>query len=206
MEISTVIVADDSDSDRHRLVTVLLDGRYNVIEAYDGQDAVQKTLSNLPDLVFMDVSMPELNGFQAARKLSKNEATQHIPIIMVGGVGKQMQERWALRQGARGYIDKPVDRKKVFTVIAGVSEEQRRTKAVNNNDAKGTLALGATDQFIAKAERQLTEYVGPLAHMLVRQAAQRARDKNEFYNLLAKQILDEEDRDAFLNLYYDEFL
>lgn len=203
MEINTVLVADDSDSDRLLLVSVLLDGYYSIIEAYNGEDAVQKTLVHMPDLIFTDVSMPKLNGYQVLRKLSKDISTQHIPIIIVGSAGKHAQERWATRQGARAYIQKPVDRQKVFGTITRVSDEERWSKS-SDNTINELLGMELTDQLIATAERQLTEYVGPLASVLVSDAVERARDKKEFYILLARQIQDEEDRQAFLDLWRDE--
>ena len=206
MKINTVLVADDSDRDRLDLVSILLERRYALIEAYNGEDALEKTLTHMPDLLFLDVSMPVLNGFQVARKLSKNSATAHIPIIIVG-TDKHTQERWALRQGARAYAEKPLDMRKIFSVITEMQNEEPRGGAlISEPHPKETLSLGITDQFIVNAEQQLTEYVGPLARMLVRQAAERARDKNEFYYILAKQIPDEQDREAFLSLWYDELV
>ncbi|MEL7375190.1 MAG: response regulator, partial [Pseudomonadota bacterium] len=61
-----------------------------------------------PDLILMDVVMPGMNGFQATRKLAKHDATAAIPVIVVSSKDQETDRIWALRQGARDYLVKPV--------------------------------------------------------------------------------------------------
>jgi twitching motility two-component system response regulator PilH len=63
----------------------------------------------LPDLILMDVVMPGLNGFQATRQISRDEATKQIPIIMCTSKGQETDRIWGMRQGATDYVVKPVD-------------------------------------------------------------------------------------------------
>jgi twitching motility two-component system response regulator PilH len=65
----------------------------------------------------MDVVMPNLNGFQATRKLSKDPQTSHIPIIIVSSKNQETDKMWGLRQGAKGYLGKPVDETELMTQI-----------------------------------------------------------------------------------------
>jgi twitching motility two-component system response regulator PilH len=70
-----------------------------------------------PDLVLMDVVMPELNGFQATRKLSQDPETKNIPVIMVTTKDQETDRVWGQRQGARGFMVKPVDEVDLLTEI-----------------------------------------------------------------------------------------
>ena len=62
-----------------------------------------------PDLILMDVVMPNLNGFQATRSITREPTTKHIPVILVTTKDLDTDRVWGMRQGARGYITKPVD-------------------------------------------------------------------------------------------------
>jgi twitching motility two-component system response regulator PilH len=63
----------------------------------------------MPDLIVMDVVMPGLNGFQACRSITQDESTKHIPIILCTTKNQETDKIWAMRQGAKGYVTKPVD-------------------------------------------------------------------------------------------------
>lgn len=76
--------------------------------ATDGEQAVDMAQSQLPHLILMDVVMPGLNGFQATRRLTKDPATAHIPIVIVSSKHQETDRMWGMRQGAKGYLGKPV--------------------------------------------------------------------------------------------------
>jgi chemotaxis response regulator CheB len=65
----------------------------------------------MPDLILMDVVMPGMNGYQATRTISRDEATKHIPVIMCTSKGQETDKIWGMRQGANDYLVKPIDRK-----------------------------------------------------------------------------------------------
>ena len=77
--------------------------------AEDGAAGVEAAKRERPDLILMDVVMPNLNGFQATRTISKDEETAHIPIILVTTKNQDTDRVWGMRQGARGYVTKPVN-------------------------------------------------------------------------------------------------
>jgi len=106
--MARVMVVDDSPTDKAFLRQVLEGAGYEVLEAATGQDAVEMAKTQKPDCVVMDVVMPGMNGFQATRVLSKDPATAGIPIIVVSSKGQPTDRLWALRQGAREYVVKPV--------------------------------------------------------------------------------------------------
>lgn len=108
MAIQKILVVDDSATDRFYLTGILEKAGFNVITAENGEDCLAKVDAEMPDLVVMDVIMPGLNGFQATRALSKNPQTTHIPVIMCTGKAQATDRLWALRQGAKECVIKPV--------------------------------------------------------------------------------------------------
>ena len=106
--MARIMVVDDSPTDVQNLKSMLSKAGYAVIEATSGQDAIQRIKQEKPDCVIMDVVMPGINGFQATRTLSKDPETAHIPILVISSKNQETDRVWALRQGARDYIVKPV--------------------------------------------------------------------------------------------------
>ncbi|MCF6301221.1 MAG: response regulator, partial [Proteobacteria bacterium] len=82
-----------------------------------GNEGIQLAKEQLPDLILMDVVMPDMNGFQATRKISKDERTSHIPIVIVTTKRLETDRVWGLRQGAKEYLVKPVSDKALKNVL-----------------------------------------------------------------------------------------
>ncbi|WP_028453615.1 response regulator [Chitinilyticum aquatile] len=117
MPIKKILIVDDSPTERHFLGELLTKNGFQVIALESGEEAVAKTKELLPDLILMDVVMPGMNGFQATRTISKDEATKHIPIIMCTSKNQETDMVWARRQGATEYVVKPVDPQELLTKI-----------------------------------------------------------------------------------------
>lgn len=109
--MAKILIVDDSPTEVHVLQTMLSKNGHEIIVATTGEDGVALAKKELPDLVLMDVVMPGMNGFQATRQLSKNEDTAVIPVIMVTTKDQETDKVWAMRQGAKDYIVKPVQEK-----------------------------------------------------------------------------------------------
>jgi len=120
MPVKTILVVDDSPTERHVLVELLSQNGYQVITAENGEEGVEKAKKELPDLILMDVVMPGLNGYQATRTLTRDEATKHIPIIVCTSKGQETDRIWGLRQGALDYIVKPVNGDDLLSKIAAL--------------------------------------------------------------------------------------
>ncbi|MBY0340212.1 MAG: response regulator, partial [Rhodocyclaceae bacterium] len=82
MPIKKILVVDDSATERHVLVTLLEGKGYTIVTASNGEEGVAAAKRELPDLILMDVVMPGMNGYQATRTISRDDATKHIPVIM----------------------------------------------------------------------------------------------------------------------------
>ena len=120
MPIKKILVVDDSPTERHVLVELLTRNGYQVITAENGEEGVGKAKTELPDLILMDVVMPGLNGYQATRTLTRDEATKHIPVIVCTSKGQETDRIWGLRQGALDYLVKPVNGEDLLAKIAAI--------------------------------------------------------------------------------------
>lgn len=118
--MAKVMIVDDSPTDVNNLKQMLVKAGYSVMVATNGQDALNLIQTEKPDCVVMDLVMPGVNGFQATRLLSRDPATQQIPIIVVSAKDQETDRLWAIRQGAREYIIKPVRENELLTKIKAV--------------------------------------------------------------------------------------
>jgi len=107
--MATILIVDDSPSQVAHFTKILEKNGFDHIVAEDGASGVALAKSAKPDLVLMDVVMPELNGFQATRKLTQDPETKDIPVIMVTTKDQETDRVWGQRQGAKGFMVKPVD-------------------------------------------------------------------------------------------------
>ena len=120
--MTTVLVIDDSPSEMAKFRDMLAKNNYQVLEATNGEQGCQMAIDHLPDVILMDVVMPEMNGFQATRKITRGKTTSHIPIIMISTKNQETGRVWGKRQGAKEYITKPIDESGLVQIIRRVME------------------------------------------------------------------------------------
>ena len=120
MAIQKILVVDDSKTELHHLSDLLGKRGYAVRTAENGEEAMRRLAEEKPDLILMDVVMPGQNGFQLTRRLSRDPATESIPIIMCTSKSQQTDRIWGLRQGARDYVVKPVKAEDLLEKIAAL--------------------------------------------------------------------------------------
>lgn len=121
--MARVMIVDDSPTDVLSLRKILTRAGYTVIEASSGTDALPLIREKQPDCVVMDVVMPGMNGFQATRTLSRDPRTASIPVIVCSSKDQEADRVWALRQGAREYLVKPVKESDLLAKIRAVLGE-----------------------------------------------------------------------------------
>lgn len=115
--MARVLIVDDSPTETYTLKTMLEGKGYEVLTADNGADGVALARQELPDVVLMDIVMPGLNGFQATRQLTKDSQTAHIPVIIVTTKDQETDKVWGQRQGAKGYLVKPVDEAELVKTV-----------------------------------------------------------------------------------------
>jgi twitching motility two-component system response regulator PilH len=120
MAIKKILIVDDSPTERHVLNDMLTKAGYEVIASDNGEDAILKAKQLKPDLILMDIVMPGLNGFQATRAISRDADTRNIPIIICTSKTQETDKIWGMRQGARDYVVKPMNREELLAKIAAL--------------------------------------------------------------------------------------
>jgi twitching motility two-component system response regulator PilH len=120
MTIKKILIVDDSPTERYVLNDLLTKAGYEVVSCDNGEDAIVKAKQAKPDLILMDVVMPGLNGFEATRAISRDAATMHIPIVLCTSKCQETDKIWGMRQGARDYVVKPVDKNELLAKISAL--------------------------------------------------------------------------------------
>ena len=113
-----ILLVEDSRTQAFVTSRVLEKNGYEVIVAENGEDGVLMAKHHSPDLVIMDVVMPGENGFQATRQIANNKSTERIPVVMLTSKGQVADKLWALKQGAMGYLVKPVKERKLLDTVS----------------------------------------------------------------------------------------
>jgi CheY-like chemotaxis protein len=110
MTRKTVLLVDDSTT-ALLMEQMILKNRSDIelIVARDGQEAVEKTLAELPDLIVMDVVMPRMSGIEACRQIRLQDSTRHIPIILVTTRGEPENVETGYASGCNDYVTKPIN-------------------------------------------------------------------------------------------------
>jgi CheY-like chemotaxis protein len=106
-----ILVVDDEPDVVTYLSSVLRDNGYEVLEATNGEEAMEKVLAGPPDLVTLDITMPEMTGVKAYRKMKEDPALKAIPVVMVTGVAPEFKQFISSRTQVpppEGYLEKPV--------------------------------------------------------------------------------------------------
>ena len=112
-----VLLVDDFDDSRYSLSRLLEIEGYEVIEASDGAQAIERALNDKPDLILMDVEMPRMSGIEACRLLKENEATSKIPVVLMTMRGEESAVKKGFESGCSDYLIKPVNEEKLVAVL-----------------------------------------------------------------------------------------
>ena len=112
----TILIVDDEPNIR-LLVGNLLGGEYDVLEASNGVEALYIARRQSPDLILMDIMMPNMDGYSACYAIKNDDLTSKIPVVMVTAVDQELNRMFAQQMGADGYITKPFQAKDLLDTI-----------------------------------------------------------------------------------------
>ncbi|MDH3629150.1 MAG: response regulator [Acidobacteriota bacterium] len=114
-----ILLVEDNEMNRDMLSRRLLRHGFEVLIAIDGMQGLEMAHSEAPDLILMDMSLPEIDGWEATRRLKADPATQPIPIIALTAHAMVSDKEKAMRAGCNDYDSKPVDLKRLLSKISG---------------------------------------------------------------------------------------
>jgi twitching motility two-component system response regulator PilH len=116
--MSKILIVDDSPTQLFSLRQIVERAGHQTLTAESGEKAIELATDENPEVILMDIVMPGMSGYQAKRKLSKTDATRHIPVIFVTSKDGEADRAWGLRQGASEYVTKPVNPNHLLTAIS----------------------------------------------------------------------------------------
>lgn len=120
MSANKVLVVDDSPTDLANIKGIVADAGCLVLTARSGREAVDKAREEKPDLIFMDILMPEMDGFEACRILTGDADTKQIPVVFVTSKGQKADRVWAKMQGGKSLVAKPYSSDDIIEEINAV--------------------------------------------------------------------------------------
>jgi CheY-like chemotaxis protein len=120
-----VLVIEDNDRNR-KLVKILLEAnKYEVIEAKTGEEALTCLQNDKPDLILLDIQLPNMDGLTLTRILRSNQKTKDIPIVAVTAYAMKGDKERVLDAGCDAYISKPIDTRELPMIVANIIKEGR---------------------------------------------------------------------------------
>ncbi len=115
--MARILIVDDSPSQLMGIRRIVEKLGHDALTAEDGAAGVEAAKREIPDLILMDVVMPNLNGFQATRSITREATTKHIPVVLVTTKDQDTDRVWGMRQGAKAYITKPFSESELAELI-----------------------------------------------------------------------------------------
>jgi len=161
-KLPRILIVDDEDKN-FRLIMAILKSLSCVFEtAKNGKDAILKTVEFNPDLIFLDIMMPELDGYAVCRMLKDNIDTRHIPILMMTALDDKASKLKALEAGANDFLTKPVDSTEVMIRTRNLLRikefedflKDHATRLASETEKK-TAELNAALQDVIRSQRKL---------------------------------------------------
>ena len=108
MKLKALII-EDNEQNMYMLTFLLKANNYDVIQTYNGRDGIKVAMTTKPDVILLDIQLPEIDGYQVAEELRKERNMADVPIIAVTSHAMIGDREKALKSGATGYIEKPID-------------------------------------------------------------------------------------------------
>ena len=112
-----ILIVEDVEMNRDLLVQ-LLEEEYELVEATNGKEGLEAAGRERPDLILLDISLPEMDGWEVTRRVRADEALQHIPIIAVTAHAMAGDEEKAYAEGCSAYLSKPIDEDELWAKVA----------------------------------------------------------------------------------------
>ena len=123
VDMGTILVVEDSATQRQMITEFLEDKDYKVAIATNGVEALERIVQSNPDVVLLDVLMPQMNGYEVCRRLKKDPKTHEIPVIMCSAKITEVDRYWGIKIGADAYIGKPFKQRELIETIERLMAE-----------------------------------------------------------------------------------
>lgn len=157
-----ILVVDDIAENLHLLSDTLTEQGYDVRGVINGSMALRVAHSVLPDLILLDIKMPDMNGYEVCQRLKASESTRPIPVIFLSALNEVIDKVKAFEVGGVDYISKPFQVQEVLARVENQLTIQRLQKQLWAKN----LALETTNQELERSNRELEQFAHVLCHDL----------------------------------------
>ena len=113
----TILIIEDSKTEMEEIKSFLKIFDVTLLEAFNGKEGKNTAIEKHPDLILLDVILPDIDGFNIARELKKDDETKNIPIIFVTSKGEDVDKFWGKKIGGAAYITKPVNKELLLAEV-----------------------------------------------------------------------------------------
>ena len=120
--MAKILIIEDNEQNMYLCTFILKSHHHDVIQAWSGREGLEIAQTTLPDLIILDIQLPEMDGHAVAREMKKDPATNRIPIVAVTSYAMAGDRDRALTAGCKGYIEKPINPE---TFIQEISQHLR---------------------------------------------------------------------------------
>lgn len=153
----TILIVDDQPANLRVLAKMLQGANYKVKKAIDGESALVAAISSPPDLILLDIKMPEMNGYEVCQKLKANLKTKHIPIIFISALSEVNDKLKAFQVGGIDYITKPFEEQEVLARIVSqlTIQKQRRLLEIERENLQQEIVKRKETEAILYQSRAL---------------------------------------------------
>ncbi len=116
-QMAKVMVVDDAYSDLKLMESILQSAGHQVVSYADGAQLEERLLTEQPDVLLLDIVMPNRNGYEILRALKKDDRTRRTPVVLVTSKTQESDRLWGKRQGADEYVSKPFTPEQLLTAV-----------------------------------------------------------------------------------------
>jgi len=118
-----ILIVEDVEMNRDLLVQ-LLEEDYELVEATDGQEGLEMAAAERPDLILLDISLPEMDGYEVAGRIRETDDLKEIPIIAVTAHAMAGDQEKAIEAGCTDYLSKPIDEEELWNKVAKYTTDE----------------------------------------------------------------------------------
>ncbi len=206
---SVILNIDDDESGRELLTRYLRKAGFKVVEAATGVEGLRLAAEVKPELILLDIRLPDLNGFEVCRRFRETAATAFTPILQLSASYRDEAARLqSLEVGADAYLTKPVERQRLLTTVSSLLRLRKAEEQVRNTAAEWTTALNALNDGVALLDREGKTVRASERYKALASAHQLDCDSlfKNLQNTRKRQTHEQSDGEAVLLLHLDPVL
>jgi len=129
-----ILIVDDEARNRKLLTRILKHGNYEIFQASNGKEALERVHTCKPDIILLDIIMPEMDGFEVTRRLKQDKHTEHIPIILITALEDQDSRTSGLAIGAEEFISKPINANEILMRVRNLLRLKQASDIIKDHN------------------------------------------------------------------------